>query len=200
MFLTTALVVVALALQTPQDTTATVARDSSTVRVAADSVGVVAGVALAPQDTQPRRRPKAIEYSDWYARRLEVHRIGSYTMLPLFATQYVLGNQLIHGADPHSAIGNAHLLVASGIGVLFTVNTITGLWNLWDSRSDPAGRTRRMLHASIMLASDAGFLWTGAIGGDAKHSNSLARRHRNVALASMSVATIGAGMMWLWKD
>lgn len=149
-------------------------------------------------DTIPRRR-HAIEYSDWYDRRLTIHRIGSYTMLPLFGAEYVLGNQLIHG-DQSSAMKGAHVAVATGIGALFTVNTVTGVWNLWDARSDPAGRTRRTLHAITMLASDAGFIWTGAIGGDAKRSNDNARRHRNVAIGSIGIATIGTAMMWLWKD
>lgn len=151
------------------------------------------------RDTLPRRR-HAIQYSEWYARRLAVHRIGSYTMLPLFGTEYVLGNQLIHGADRHSAIGSSHALVAGGIGVLFTVNTATGLWNWWDSRADPAGRTRRTIHGLTMLAADAGFVWTGAIADQAKRSNDAARRHRNVALGSIGVSTIGTAMMWFWKS
>ncbi|HEX3865183.1 MAG TPA: hypothetical protein VHV78_00470 [Gemmatimonadaceae bacterium] len=150
-------------------------------------------------DTLPRRR-RAIEYSDWYARRLEVHRIGSYLELPLFGAEYVLGNQLLHGADRHSVVGSSHFLVASGIGVLFTVNTVTGAWNWWDSRSDPSGRTRRTIHSLLMLASDAGFVWTGAIAGQAKLSNDDARRHRNVALGSIGLSTAGTVMMWLWKN
>jgi hypothetical protein len=149
-------------------------------------------------DTQPRRR-RAIEYSDWYARRLTIHRIGSYTMLPLFGAEYVLGNQLIHG-NTGSGMKPAHVAVATGIGALFTVNTVTGVWNLWDSRHDPAGRTRRTLHAITLLAADAGFVWTGAIGDGANQSNANARRHRNVALGSIGVATIGTAMMWLWKE
>ena len=149
-----------------------------------------------PADTIPRRR-HAIEYSDWYEKRLTIHRIGSYTMLPLFGAEYVLGNQLMHGDESYKS---GHVVVATGIGALFTVNTVTGAWNWWDSRSDPAGRTRRTLHVLTMLASDAGFVWTGAIAGDAKHSNDDARRHRNVALGSIGVATIGTAMMWLWKD
>ncbi len=153
----------------------------------------------AEADTNPRRR-HAVEYGDWYARRLLVHRIGSYTMLPLFGTEYVLGQRLLNGADRHSAIGSAHFLTASGIGVLFTVNTGTGLWNLWDSRSDPAGRTRRTIHSLAMLASDAGFLWTGAIAGQAKRSNDAARRHRDVALGAIGVSTLGTAMMWFWRN
>ncbi len=154
---------------------------------------------VAPIDTiRPRRH--AIVYSEWYARRLEVHRIGSYTMLPLFAGEYVLGQKLINGADRHSAIGSAHQLVAGGLGVLFTVNTITGAWNLWDSRSDPAGRTRRTIHVVSMLVGDAGFVWTGAIAGQAKRSNDAARRHRAVALGSIGISTLGTAMMWIWKN
>lgn len=153
-----------------------------------------------PSDTV-RRRPRPVQYSEWYARRLKIHRIGSYVMLPLFGTEVVLGQQLLNGsAAPHSATANAHVLVASGIAALFTVNTVTGLWNLWDSRSDPAGRTRRTIHSLLMLGSDAGFLWTGAVGGQAKRSNDNARYHRNVALGSMSVATAGTLMMWLWNN
>jgi hypothetical protein len=159
---------------------------------------LTAATAVTPVDTQPRRR-RAVEYSDWYSRRLTIHRIGSYTMLPLFGAEYVLGNQLIHGNEG-SGMKPAHVAVATGIGALFTVNTVTGLWNLWDSRSDPTGRTRRTVHAISMLAADVGFVWTGAIADNAKRSNSNARQHRNVALGSIGVGTIGTAMMWFWKN
>jgi hypothetical protein len=83
---------------------------------------------------------------------------------------------------------------------LFTVNTITGVWNLWDSRNDPAGRTRRYLHAVAMLASDAGFVWAGAVGGSARRSRSDADTHRAIALTSIGVSTAGTVMMWFWKN
>lgn len=172
--------------------------DSSRVS-ARDSISIW-NISSAEQlsDTQPKRR-RAIEYSDWYARRLTIHRIGSYTMLPLFGAEYVLGNQLMHGNES-SGMKGAHVAVATGIGALFTVNTVTGAWNWWESRSDPTDRTRRTLHTLAMLASDAGFVWTGAIGDGAKRSNANARQHRNVALGSIGVATLGTAMMWLWKN
>jgi len=176
-----------------------VAPDSSRCSVLNDSTVAVdlRCIEQAP-DTEPRRR-HAVEYSDWYARRLAIHRIGSYTMLPLFGAEWILGNQLMHD-DPGSAVKPAHVAVATGIAALFTVNTVTGAWNWWESRSDPAGRTRRTLHTLTMLAADAGFVWTGVVAEDAKRSDANARRHRNVALGSIGVATIGTAMMWLWKD
>lgn len=145
------------------------------------------------------RRPRAIEYSDWYARRLLVHRIGSYTMLPLFATEYYFGNKLLNG-DGTDGEKNAHQVVAGGLGVLFTVNTVTGLWNLYDSRRDPAGRKKRFVHSALMIAADAGFAWAGAIGGDARESSSTRSLHKNIALGSIGLSTVGAAMMWFWRD
>ena len=146
------------------------------------------------------RRPRAIEYSDAYYKRLTIHRIGSYTMLPLFAGEYVLGQRLLTGTYPPRWMKPAHATVAGGLGVLFTVNTVTGAWNLWDSRHDDAGRTRRYLHTGLMLASDAGFAWAGAIGGQSNNSLSAAHRHRNVAIGSMALSTAGTAMMWLWRN
>ena len=169
--------------------------------------GVADSTPRVAADTPIVRRPRAIEYSDAYYKRLLVHRIGSYTMLPLFAAEWSLGQNLIQDESPPSWIRPTHGLVAGGIAVLFGVNTITGVWNLWDSRQDPAGRTRRIVHSVMMLASDAGFLATGALApGRQGRVNSFSdfqsreRTHRNVAIASISVATIGGGMMWFWKQ
>lgn len=146
------------------------------------------------------RRPRAIEFSDAYYTRLTIHRIGSYTMLPLFAGEYVIGQRLLTGTYPPRWMKPAHGVIAGGLGVLFTVNTITGAWNLWDARHNDEGRTRRYLHTGLMLASDAGFAWAGAIGGESNNSLSAAHRHRNVAIGSMALSTAGTAMMWFWRD
>lgn len=162
---------------------------------------VVRSVPPAAADTpRVRRRVRAVEYSDAYNTRLTIHRIGSYTMLPLFAGEWYLGDQLLNGSNPAGWVKPAHVFVAGTIGALFTINTVTGAWNLWDSRADPAGRTRRYLHVALMLASDAGFVWTGAIAGDAKHNVDAGNRHQNVALGSIGLSTAGTVLMWLWKD
>ena len=173
---------------------------TSTGRTAVDAVDAVpvdagAGRALAMADTG-RRRPVAIEYSDWYGRRLKIRQITSWAMLPLFAAQYAAGQQLIDkgrfGAP--SWARNSHAPLATTIGVLFGVNTLTGAWNLWDARKDPAARGWRTAHAVLMLVADAGFAITPAFvnddGGTDRRYESNLRTHRNVAIASMSVATV----------
>ncbi len=147
-------------------------------------------------DTIPRRR-RAIEYSDAYNTRLTIHRIGSYTMLPLFAAEYWLGQDLLNKSRPPSWERPTHVGVALGLGALFTVNTVTGLWNLWDARNDPADRTRRYVHSALMLSADAGFAWAGAVGGRARFPGN---QHKAIAISSMAISTVGAGMMWLWKN
>ena len=51
-----------------------------------------------------------------------------------------------------------------------------------------------------MLLADAGFLYTASLAGGAKESDAGANKHRNAAIASISVATVSTLMMWLWKD
>ena len=147
-----------------------------------------------------RRRPRAIEVSDAYALRLKIHRYASYTVIPLFALQSVAGNQLYQadqsGAERPGWAKTTHSAGAAGLGALFTVNTVTGLWNLWDSRSNEVGRTKRWLHSALMLGSDAGFTYAGIkLSGDAKHSQDGRDRHRRVSYISMGVALAGYGVM-----
>lgn len=160
-----------------------------------------------PADTPVVERPRAVEYSDQYYTRLTIHRIGSYTMLPLFVAEYSLGQNLMQDASPPQWMKPTHGLVASGIGVLFGVNTITGLWNLWDARDDPSGRTRRMVHSILMLASDAGFVATGMLAPEREEGFSnytdfqhRVNLHRGVAIGSFALSTIGGAMMWFWKE
>jgi hypothetical protein len=193
-------------LQAPQpawDAPAGVVRavpiESTTIAGPADARLVV--------DTPVVRRPRAIEYSDQYYTRLTIHRYGSYAMLPLFAAEYSLGQNLMNDASPPAWMKPAHGLVAGGVAVLFGVNTITGVWNLWDSRQDPSGRTRRILHSVLMLASDAGFAATGATAPGhhrffTNYSDYLHRErvHRDLAIGSIALSAIGGGMMWFWKQ
>jgi hypothetical protein len=131
-------------------------------------------------------RPRAVEYSEGYGRRLAIHRIASYAELPLFATEFVLGQKLLsderNGGTAPGGLKTAHTIVAGGLGALFAVNTVTGVWNLVEARHDPAGRTRRTIHSIGMLLADAGFVWTATLAGDARRSDAAANRHRNAAI------------------
>jgi hypothetical protein len=153
-------------------------------------------------DTTPRRRRRSIEVSEWYERRLRIHRYGAYATIPLFAYQAAAGNELYQKGDGAAGWArNGHRVGATALATVFGANTVTGLWNLWDSRAVEQGRTRRTIHALLMLASDAGFAYAGIkLSEDAEQSADARRRHRNTAFASMGVAVTGAGMMLLWRD
>jgi hypothetical protein len=137
----------------------------------------------------------APELSDWYYRRLTIHRYASYTMLPLFVAQYVAGTQLIEGSGDGWA-EDAHPMLALGVGALFATNSVTGVWNLWEGRKDPNDRKRRIAHATLMLLADAGFVATGLLGDELEDTGVSGRNtHRAVAIASMATATVGYALM-----
>ncbi len=168
-----------------------------------DTASVVLAAVGAPLDTPVVRR-RAIQYSDHYYTRLTIHRYGSYLMLPLFVSEYALGQNLINDASPPAWIKPTHLGVALGIGGLFTVNTVTGGMNLWESRHDPSNRGLRITHTVLMLASDAGFAITGALtpnghSFDFAEVRSSRNRHRDWALGSMALSTVGTALMWFVK-
>jgi hypothetical protein len=143
-------------------------------------------------DTVPRKRAKAIVYSDAYGTRLTIHKTLSWAMLPLFAVSYVTGDQLIKkGSDAPDWARSIHPAAATSTAVLFGANTITGAWNLWDSRHDPNGRVRRYLHSVLFLAASGGFAYTGTkLANDAQQSYSKRQVHRNGAVVSMGVSTV----------
>jgi hypothetical protein len=159
------------------------------------------GEPLALQDTTKRKRTTAVEYSSFYHTRLKIHQVLSWTMLPLFALQYASGNQILeYGNAAPDWAKDVHGPTAGALAGVFAINTITGAWNLWDSRKDPAGRTRRYIHSALMFIADAGFVYTGSLADEAEADEEVREQHRNVALASMGVATASWLMMLIWKD
>jgi len=154
--------------------------------------------AAAVQDTPATRpRTQAIEYSSGYHKRLKLHRILSFAMVPLFIGSYVTGDKLLEQGE--AAPGWARSLhgpFAVGTAAVFTVNTITGVWNLWESRKDPAGRTKRWVHSIMFIAAGAGFTMAGVNAPDDDESDDHERReHRRIALASMGVSVVSWGLM-----
>lgn len=149
-------------------------------------------VADSAAQTSPAPKLAAVEYSDAYRLRAKIHRYSSYAMLPLFGTELLLGQSLY--STPSDGKRSAHIVVGSSIGVLFGINTVTGAWNLWESRKDPNGRKVRLAHGLLMMASDVGFLATAATGpgredfGNYEGSRST---HRAIAITSIATATAG---------
>lgn len=154
-----------------------------------------------PSDTPPpppaRQRVMAIEVGDWYNRRLTIHRWLSYSTVPLFGFQYAAGRQIWEkGRDAPAWARNGHRAGATALASVFTVNTVTGLWNLWDSRAVSEGRGRRYFHALSMLTADAGFTWAGAkLSDQAETSTAKRTLHRTVALTSMGITAVSGLMM-----
>jgi hypothetical protein len=155
---------------------------------------------LAASDQQAR--PVVFEYSDGYRTRLKIHKIASFATIPLFVAEGVIGQSLYN--DPTSGKRTAHLWVATGIGVLFGVNTVTGVWNLAEGRKDPNGRARRMTHSILMLAADATFFATAMTGPGHHFRNpseydSSKSLHRSLAFTSVTLASAGYAMMFVWR-
>ena len=164
-------------------------------RLQADTI-----VASVARPDTVHRRAKAVEVSEFYELRLRVHRYASYATIPLFVAQTVAGNQLMQadksGAAKPGWASGVHSAGAAGLGVLFTLNTVTGVWNLWDSRHNEVGRTKRIVHSVLLLAADGGFALAGASGGDDTEESQASRnRHRDIAYASMGTALVGYGVM-----
>lgn len=163
-------------------------------------------LAPVPAQTPAPPPPPMVEYSDGYRLRAKVHKIGSFAMLPLAGTEFLLGQSLYKTSNESTK--GAHVAVGAAIGTLFAVNTVTGVWNLAASRHDPNGRTKRWVHALLMLTADAGFVATAAVapgereGRFASTSTSFADQralHRTVALSSLVVGTAGYLVMLLGR-
>ena len=172
-------------------------------QVAADvvpaQVSLVAAVNAAADTPleQTAPPPRAVEYSDAYRLRAKIHKISSLAMVPLFVTEGILGQSLYE--EPSSGKRSAHAGVAAGIGGLFAVDTVTGVWNLVEGRKDPAASKRRWVHGLLMLGADAGFVATAALAPETERGivNGSRSTHRAVAFASIGSATAGYLVMLL---
>jgi hypothetical protein len=140
-------------------------------------------------------RTQAIDYSHGYEVRAKIHKYGSYATLPLLGTEVALGTSLYDDPRSHtSSKRSAHIAVGTAITGLFAVNTVTGVWNLVESRKDPSHRTLRLVHGLLMLGADAGFVAAFGTGPSGEHLVNFDNNkgtHRAIALTSIGVATGG---------
>jgi hypothetical protein len=173
-----------------------------TIRVAAqtDTISFAIAPTPAPLDTVHKRK-KAIEVSEWYSRRLTIHRYVAFATIPVFAAQWAAGNQLYDKSrDAPTWAKTTHRVGATTLAAMFTVNTVTGAWNWWDSRAVPQGRVLRTIHALSILGADAAFTYAGAkLSDEAENSASKRREHKTVALSAMGVTIASGLMMKLWN-
>jgi hypothetical protein len=164
-------------------------------------------IVLAPLDTPVRRR-RVVELSDWYGRRLMVHRITAYTIPALFAWQWYKGDQLMDRARGDRAFDSdpksGHELGAVMISSAFAINALTGAWNLYEARGTPQGSTARWLHTISMIAAAGGFAYAGLkltddieAAGTFDDAMQARENHRNLALASMGVTVVSGIGMWI---
>ena len=155
---------------------------------------------VVPVDT-PRVRPRVVEVSDWYSRRLTIHRWVAYSTIPVFALQWAAGTQLYnHGSDAPTWAKTSHRVGATTLAGMFTVNTVTGAWNWWDSRTVRQGRTLRTIHALTMLGADAAFTYAGAkLSNEAEMSTNKRQLHRTIALSAMGATVVSEIAMKLWN-
>ena len=173
------------------------------VLVVAAQLAFTAPAPVAVDSVPPLQgRPKAVEVSDWYGRRLTLHRRLSYAIIPMFGFQALAGRQIWDKGNfaPDWAL-TGHRIGAAAIAGAFTVNVVTGAWNLWDSRSTEEGRARRYFHAASMLAASAGFTYAGAVLSEQAETDSGKRKlHWQVAVSSMGLTAVSGVLMKFLND
>jgi hypothetical protein len=171
-----------------------------------DRAGVPGVGALIPDSV---RRHRAVMLSDGYYKRLDVHRIIGYGTLPLFVLEYLGGQkELEKGSAAPLWADKLHKPAAYLLAGAFTVNTVTGIWNLAEASRVQQGKPRRWVHSVLMLASDAALVYgiskaptvrqIDARLAAGKHGGFTP--HKSFTLASMSLATVGYLMMYIWKE
>jgi hypothetical protein len=161
-----------------------------------------AAVESADEGQGTPRRPVAVEYSDGYYTRAKIHKYASFATLPLFATEIALGQNVYNDPNARSSTAKgAHIAVGTAITGLFAVNTVTGVWNMWESRNEPEHHKLKLIHGVLMLAADAGFVATFATGPGGRGANldSQKQTHRTIALTSIGIAT-GSYLLMLFGN
>jgi len=155
----------------------------------------------AAQDAGQPLHAAAVQHSDAYQTRAKIHKVASYATLPLFGAELLLGESL-YNTPVSGATRTGHIVVGTGIVGLFGVNTVTGAWNLFgEGWSEKDGRTLRLIHGLLMMVSDAGFVATTMTGPNDRARDAATTfdankaRHRNLAIASISVGTAGYLLM-----
>jgi hypothetical protein len=175
------------------------------LQLAAATPAPLPGAIADQQQDTTRRRARAVEVSEWYGRRLVIHRTLAYAMLPVFTSQYIAGTklynaQLVGGTPAPSWARPVHKAGAYTVAGIFGVNTVTGVWNLWDSRHTEQHRWLRYSHAAVMIGADAAFAYTGMkLSQEAANSQLKRDQHRRVALFAIGASTASGVVMKIFN-
>jgi hypothetical protein len=137
----------------------------------------------------PPSSPRTVGRKSGYLTRKTIHKYASIATLPLFVSEAIVGQKLFDRAATESdSLRSAH-------SALVGVESVTGIWNLWDTRKISTGGKKRMVHGILMLAADAGFVAAAALAPhreqDETRINGNASTHRAVAYSSLGIATAG---------
>jgi hypothetical protein len=148
-----------------------------------------------PEPSQVKAGPsRAVNYSNGFFVRRKIHKYASIATLPLLASEAIVGQKLLDGNN-NDSLRSAHSGLAAGVGVLFGVETVTGLWNMMETRKVPVGHKKKLVHGLLMLAADAGFVATAASAPHREERESRnignASTHKAIAYSSIGIATVG---------
>ena len=155
------------------------------------------------------RRHKAITLSDGYYARLNIHRYAGYATLPLMAVAYLSGRQeLAKGSAAPLWADKSHKPAAYLLAGVFALNTVTGVANLAEASKVKQGKTRRWVHSIMMLVADGAMIYgiAKAPSLSAVDARLAAGKHggwtphKAGTITSMSLATVGYLMMFVWKE
>jgi hypothetical protein len=136
-------------------------------------------------------KAKTAALSNGYFTRRKIHRYASFATLPLLAAEAAVGQKLFDERDSESSsLRSVHSGLAAGMGVLFGVESVTGIWNMLEARKVAPVSKKRLFHGILMLAADAGFFATAATAPDEENRRD-ASAHKAIAYTSIGVAAFG---------
>jgi hypothetical protein len=117
--------------------------------------------------------------------------------MPLIVSQAIVGQKLMdRTGDESGSLRSAHSALTAGLGAVFGIESVTGVWNMLEARKNHVRSRKHLIHGILMLAADAGFVATAALAPGHDDEEGQIRRnnrdstHQAVGFASLGVATV----------
>jgi len=154
----------------------------------------------------PSPRAGSSGFGHGYFVRRKIHKYVSFATMPLIVSQAIVGQRLMdRTGDESGSLRSAHSALTAGLGAVFGIESVTGVWNMLEARKNHIRSKKHLIHGILMLAADAGFVATAALapGGDddegGNRGTNRASTHRAVGYASLGVATVSYVYMLIAK-